>query len=202
MFFPLSKPASGFAQRQGVSTLPESYHRGRSVSNALGRAALSPAAVHSQRRGGADSPGGSCAPPAPARRLLRHCAVRRVASIRNGYVVLTADQTKTADARTVPVRKNLAAWLAAYPPADLASVTPTVIHRFRTHCPVNWAPDCCRHSYASFAYELTHNATEAAAEPGLRSTGVFFRHDRALAPVGSGSEFFAIKPESVCHRLP
>lgn len=94
MFSPLSKPASGFAQRQGVSTLPESYHRGRSVSNALGRAALSTAAVHSQRRGGAGSPGGSCAPPAPARRLLRHCAVRRVASIRNGYVVLTADQTK------------------------------------------------------------------------------------------------------------
>ena len=107
--------------------------------------------------------------PHPARRLLRHCAVHRVASIRNGYIVLTADQTKTADARTVPVRQNLAAWLAAYPPADLASVTPSVIYRFRTHCPVNWAPDCCRHSYASYAYELTHNATEVAADLGLRS---------------------------------
>lgn len=124
------------------------------------------------------------------------------ASIRNGYIVLTADQTKTADARTVPVRQNLAAWLAAYPPADLASVTPSVIYRFRTHCPVNWAPDCCRHSYASYAYELTHNATEVAAEMGHRGTGVFFRHYRALAPVGSGSEFFDITPETVCHRLP
>lgn len=113
---------------------------------------------------------------------------------RNGHIILSAAITKTADARTVRIRQNLEQWLHAFPPENLASVTPTVLHRFRTKVSVNWSSDCCRHSFAIYAYEQSHDAVSVASEMGHAGTAVFFRHYRALASPGDGDRFFSITP--------
>ena len=51
-----------------------------------------------------------------------------------------------------------------------------------------------RHSYATYAYELTKSADEVAASMGHAGTGIFFHHYRALAHPGDGRKFFAIRP--------
>lgn len=113
---------------------------------------------------------------------------------KNGHIVLSAAITKTANARTVPIRPNLAAWLAIYPPDNLHSATPAIIKTFHKKCPIGWSPDCLRHSFATYAYELTRDANLIASEMGHAGTGVFFRHYRALATPGDGEKFFSIFP--------
>ena len=131
---------------------------------------------------------------------VRPAEMRRmgVDSFRNGYIVLTASQTKTADARTISIRPNLAAWLAAYPPGKypLSKVSVKALTRFRRACAgVKWTHDCMRHSFATYAYELTHDAVAVSAEMGHAGTAVFFKHYRALAAPGDGELYFGIFPE-------
>jgi hypothetical protein len=52
-----------------------------------------------------------------------------------------------------------------------------------------------RHSFATYAYEMTKNAAHVAAEMGHQGTDVFFRHYRAMARPGDGTEFFKIEPK-------
>lgn len=124
----------------------------------------------------------------------------RPRNVANGYVVLDAGMTKTADARTVRVRPCLAAWLADFPiPADgfVERHVKAVRHAFG-----GWTPDVCRHSFATYAYEVCHDAAAVAAEMGHAGTEIFFRHYRALAAPGSGAAFFAITPPSPGKRTP
>lgn len=117
----------------------------------------------------------------------------RPAMLRNGYLVLDAAATKTSDARSVPVRENLAAWLARFPvPARGFSDRAVRAAKADAPCPI--PPDSMRHSYATYLYELTGDAAAVAATMGHAGTDVFFRHYRALAAPGDGARFFAILP--------
>ena len=131
----------------------------------------------------------------------------RSSDFQHGYIHLDADVAKTSSERTVPIRNNLAAWLSKYPPtegtASVADITITRTLRKLFACVgVDDRKDILRHSYASFAYELTGDAARVAAELGHTDTSMLFRHYRGLVPPGSGERFFALSPESVAQTLP
>ena len=118
------------------------------------------------------------------------------------YITLGAAQTKTASARTVAIRPNLRAILDRHPVRE--SVTQGLSpDRFRKvlvavvkASGIQWTQDVLRHSYASYAYELSRDAAATAAEMGHTGTSIFFRHYRGLVPPGSGERWFAIGTKS------
>ena len=131
----------------------------------------------------------------------------RPSDFKHGYIHLGADVAKTSSERTVPIRDNLAAWLKKYPPsegiASVADITITRTLRKLFACVgVEDRKDILRHSYASFAYEMTGDAARVAAELGHADTSMLFRHYRGLVPPGSGAEYFSVTPESVAQKLP
>lgn len=107
-----------------------------------------------------------------------------------------AKRSKPSRARTVSIHPNLRAWLDAVPPSSplVSRALYKRIHTLRTGLGLPWPHDVLRHSYATYAYELTKNASLVAAEMGHRGTDVFFRHYRALANPGDGARFFGIVP--------
>lgn len=117
------------------------------------------------------------------------------------YIMLDASVTKTANARTVEIRPNLRAWLEAYPFAVPSTDISAVNKRVRKLCQIEpviqWPHDCLRHSFATYAYELTKEANLISAEMGHAGTAVFFKHYRALAIPGDGKKWFAIMPHRV-----
>lgn len=129
---------------------------------------------------------------------VRPAELKRIGALCFGpeYLRLDGNVTKAARARTCPIRPNLRAWLDKYPPAP--SLCPEGyqdrLRRLRLKLKLPWPHDCLRHSFATYAYELTHDAAAVAAEMGHRGTDVFFRHYRALANPGDGARFFAIVP--------
>jgi len=132
------------------------------------------------------------------------------ARIGKEWIMIDGSVAKTSDHRTVPIRDNLRAWLDAYPPQnpipplsakhlyaairDLCAKTRDLEDAL-AHIK-EWPMDCMRHSYASYAYELTHDAALVASEMGHRGTDIFFRHYRGLVHPGDGKKFFDILPIS------
>jgi integrase len=123
------------------------------------------------------------------------------ASIVGEYIRLTGKETKTADARTIPIRNNLAQWLEKYPPKG--NIAPLSHHWMSIHLGklkekaeiLDWPSDCMRHSFATYAYELEKDASKISSEMGHHGTEIFFRHYRAMAHPGEGKKFFEICPK-------
>ena len=116
------------------------------------------------------------------------------------YITLDGAITKTADHRTVKIRPNLRAWLEAAPPWAPPESRNVLVKRVQAvvkTAGITWKHDCLRHSFASYAYELTKNAAAVAADMGHHGTDIFFRHYRALSHPGDGEKWFAIHPESI-----
>ncbi len=131
----------------------------------------------------------------------------RAEDFRNGYIYLGPDVAKTSSERTVPIRPNLAEWLAAYPPPDgVYSGSDTTLTRTLRKLfyavGADERKDILRHSYASYAYELTGDAAKVAAELGHTDTSMLFRHYRGLVPPKSGEAFFSLTPKTVAQTLP
>lgn len=131
----------------------------------------------------------------------------RPENFRNGYVYLDADIAKTSSERTIPIRENLAAWLEKYPPTVGVSSASDIalVKLLRSLCNavgVRDRKDILRHSYASYAYEMTGDAAKVAAELGHTDTSMLFKHYRGLVPPGSGKRYFSITPASVAQTLP
>ncbi len=131
----------------------------------------------------------------------------RVEDFKNGYIYLGPDVAKTSSERTVPIRPNLAAWLAAYPPTDgvctVSDITLTrTLRKLFNAVGADERKDILRHSYASYAYELTGDAAKVAAELGHTDTAMLFRHYRGLVPPKSGTAFFGLTPQTVAQTLP
>lgn len=121
----------------------------------------------------------------------------RPRDIANGYIIISPQVAKTRSARNVPVRANLAQWLARYP-LPAAGVSERAIKAVRAayiQRGGKWYADGARHSYATYAYELEKDAAKVAAELGHSSTDMLFAHYRALARPKSGAEYFAILPK-------
>ena len=130
----------------------------------------------------------------------------RPENFRNGYIYLDADVAKTASERTVPIRPNLAAWLEKYPPSNGVTEVSDIalVKILRKTCGavgVSERKDILRHSYASYAYELTGDAAKVAAELGHTDTSMLFKHYRGLVAPGSGKQFFSIMPCGVDQTL-
>ena len=137
------------------------------------------------------------------------------ARIGSEWIVIDGAVAKTADHRTVPIRANLRAWLDAHPP-PAKRIAPlnernlyAAIRRLRA-APfpdgdgageIPWPADCMRHSYASYAYDLTRDAALVSSEMGHRGTDIFFRHYRGLVSPGDGVKYFGIFP-TPCQRKP
>lgn len=143
---------------------------------------------------------------------IRPAEIERLdpAKIGKTWILIDGSVAKTSDHRTVPVRDNLRAWLDAYPPKN--PITPlSTKHLYgaiRDLCAKTceledaaahiqaWPKDCARHSFASYGYELTHDAALIASEMGHRGTDIFFRHYRGLVQPGDGKKYFDILPIS------
>lgn len=130
--------------------------------------------------------------PAEAMRL-RPCDIGRE------YITLTASQTKTIHARTVPIQPNLRAILDRSLSPTARLIIPCSQSRFRHHLcaliatlPFAWSQDILRHSYASYRYEQTRNAAATASEMGHTGTEIFFQHYRGLVSPGGGLAFFSV----------
>lgn len=115
------------------------------------------------------------------------------------YITLTASQTKTIHARTVPIQPNLRAILDRSLSPTARLIIPCSPSRFRHHLcalivtlPFAWSQDILRHSYASYRYELTRDAAATASEMGHTGTEIFFQHYRGLVSPGSGLAFFSV----------
>ena len=122
-------------------------------------------------------------------------------SVRDGFIHLTPDVTKTAQVRNIEIEPNLAAWLLAsgkHRPEDKI-------------CPANWKrknqstrraagladrQDVARHSYAT--YHLAKYRDRAALEANLGHTtgsAMLFRHYRAAATPAQAEEYWSIRPQ-------
>ncbi len=129
------------------------------------------------------------------------CLRLRPADVGAEYILLTEAHAKTASARTVPIRPNLRDWLAAHPLPAEGPTHGLSESRFRRTllaaaraAGVPWGHDILRHTFASYAYELSRDAPATAYEMGHQGTAIFFRHYRGLVPPGSGQSYFAIRP--------
>lgn len=122
----------------------------------------------------------------------------RPADIGEEYITLTAAQTKTAAARTVPILPNLKKILS-HGALSGETILPCSISRFHKHLTnlikkagFKWTPDILRHSFASYRYEQTRDAAATAYEMGHRGTDIFFRHYRGLVSPGTGAKYFSL----------
>ena len=121
-------------------------------------------------------------------------------SVREGFIHLTPDVTKTAQVRNVEIEANLAAWLKS-----------TGEHKPEEHiCPSNWKrknqatrrdaglanrQDVARHSYAT--YHLAKYRDKGALEENMGHTtgsAMLFRHYRAAATPAQAEEYWSILP--------
>lgn len=126
------------------------------------------------------------------------CIRLRAEDVGVEYIRLTGAITKTSSARTVAIRPNLRAILDAHPIAGnichglSADRFRKVVQACIKASGIPWTPDIMRHSFASYEYERTRDASATAAEMGHRGVDVFFKHYRGLVPPGSGAHYFAI----------
>lgn len=117
--------------------------------------------------------------------------------IKNGYIILGADKTKTSSTRIVKIRPNLQSWLDKFPITE--DPHPKIAQKARlryVELGGKWTQDIARHSYATYAYEENKNAMATASEMGHTSTAIFFKHYRAMASEGSSKSYFNIYPLS------
>lgn len=121
-------------------------------------------------------------------------------AVREGFIHLTPDVTKTAQVRNIEIEPNLAAWLKS-----------TGTHKPEEPiCPTNWKrknqatrreaglanrQDVARHSYAT--YHLAKYRDKAALEENMGHTtgsAMLFRHYRAAATPAQAEEYWSILP--------
>ena len=114
-------------------------------------------------------------------------------------VYIPMELSKTPYDYEVPVRPNLAAWLALTPPERRkgpifgANMTKNLIYRVRRKSGVRWIPDGPRHTFASCVCAL--DGTEKAVEQmGHRSPTMLYRHYRKLIGKEQAQAFFEIFP--------
>ena len=122
-------------------------------------------------------------------------------AVRDGFIHLTPDVTKTAQVRNVEIEPNLAAWLKS-----------TGRHaQSERVCPTNWdrknrktraaaglvnRQDTARHSYATYHLAKYHNRTALEENMGhSQGSAMLMRHYRAAATPAQAEQYWAILPE-------
>lgn len=120
--------------------------------------------------------------------------------LQHDYIVIDETIAKTHSARTVEIHENLKTFLKASPLPFAGVMLGYTAEQFRKRMTalikasgIAWANDILRHSYASYEYERTKDASATAANLGHTSTTMLFKHYRGLVSPGTGEKFFKIK---------
>jgi integrase len=115
-----------------------------------------------------------------------------------GHIVVSQGIAKTASRRIVPIRKNLAAWLAPF-----AKQTGLVWQggdfskaqtRTARAAGLKWKQNGLRHSCASYLFALVGDAGRTAGELG-NSPSTLHRHYRELVTPAAAKQWYDIAPE-------
>jgi len=115
-----------------------------------------------------------------------------------GHIEVTAAKAKSARRRLVPIQPNLMDWLRPYS-GMTALVVPegykSKVERARRAAGLTkWPKNGLRHSFASYRYAATQDATRAASELGHTSTALLFSAYRELVRPEEAEKYWAIKP--------
>ncbi len=117
-----------------------------------------------------------------------------------GYIVLNADQAKTASRRVVPMSANLKAWLLKCKPANATGkVWPEGRELWVTQkkmgdaAKIPWRKNALRHCFCSYRMAESGDATRVAFEAG-NSPKMIHRHYKALVTAAQAKEWFGIMP--------
>lgn len=140
---------------------------------------------------------------------LRHAELLRLdwADVRldQGFVEVTAQKSKTAQRRLVPIVPSLAAWLSPFA-GQIGRVCKEVRIQRRAaelakSLGVPWPNNGLRHSFASYRLAQTQNAAQVALECG-NSPQMIFRHYRELTTPKDAATWFDIQPECPANVTP
>lgn len=84
-----------------------------------------------------------------------------------GFIALGSDVTKTRNARTVPISPNLAVILRDSCGNEIAPPKPyPLLKQISSRAGLNWKPNACRHSFASYHLALYNDPARTAAATG------------------------------------
>jgi integrase len=133
---------------------------------------------------------------------LRDSEIKRLnwAEVRlvRGHIEVTAAKAKSARRRLVPIQPNLMEWLRPYS----GMTGPVVPARYKgklgrvrkaaglTH----WPKNGLRHSFASYRYASTQDATMTAHDLGHSGTQLLFQHYRELVTPEEANGYWKIGP--------
>ncbi|MEY4489071.1 MAG: hypothetical protein RIQ79_1579 [Verrucomicrobiota bacterium] len=125
----------------------------------------------------------------------------------HNLIEVSADKSKTAQRRLVPIQSNLAAWLVPFRenkgPLCTSQKTQFIIRRWlakeiknsdgTVEAGILWHDNGLRHSYGSYRLPILKSAAELALEMG-NSPPMIFRHYRELVKPAEAEKYWAIMP--------
>jgi integrase len=126
---------------------------------------------------------------------------------RAGFIEVAAHKSKTATRRLVPIKDNLARWLAIsqHKHGLVWSNTKAIFFKIRlavaAKAGITWRQNCLRHSWASFRLAETQDINRVALEAG-NSPGMIYRHYRELATPEQATSWFSIVPQTPSNVVP
>lgn len=130
----------------------------------------------------------------------------REVRLAKGLVEVTASKAKTAARRFVPIRENLAAWLARHARPAGPVCPPNFRVRFDEarrsagfrvlpgDRGTEWPDNGLRHSFASFHAAHFQDAGKLAVEMGHTTPGIVFQHYRELVEPEEAARYWNIRP--------
>lgn len=125
----------------------------------------------------------------------------REIKLRRGHIEVTAEKSKTARRRLVPIEPNLSSWLKPFERPAGRVVPPGAVDKRRAAMGVaqlhKWPRNGERHSYASYHLAHFRDAAKTALNMGHISTALLFNTYRELVTPEEAAEYWAINaPES------
>ena len=133
---------------------------------------------------------------------LRDSEIKRLnwAEVRlvRGHIEVTAAKAKSARRRLVPIQPNLMEWLRPYS----GMTGPVVPARYKGKLGrvrkgaglTDWPKNGLRHSFASYRYASTQDATMTAHDLGHSGTQLLFQHYRELVTPEEANGYWKIGP--------
>jgi len=136
-------------------------------------------------------------------------------AIKTGKLELRADQTKTGDARTLPLLENTKAWLVwwsgkygqrqsgAVLPARWSTLTklddlPKLLVR---NCGIAWKKNAIRHSFITYRCLITDSVVKTADESGNSPSKIEKHYRKKAISLDTATEWFAIMPPEIAANI-
>lgn len=122
-------------------------------------------------------------------------------------IMLAAKNAKTNRRRVVPMSANLIAWLTPHrrvagPVRPSPQIWRNRLRDARTAAGIkSWPRNACRHSCASYAYDLEQDPAKVAARLG-HSVDMLETHYKGLVRPGQGAAYFSIVPAKASNVIP